>query len=33
MIHVMKLTEQYFDSIKIGAKKYEMRLNDEKEKI
>lgn len=32
MIHVMKLKEQFFDSIKIGAKKYEMRLNDEKRK-
>ena len=32
MIHIMKLKEQYFDCIKNGNKKYEIRLNDEKRK-
>lgn len=32
MIHVMKLKKQYFDYIKYGTKKFEIRLNDEKRK-
>lgn len=32
MIHVMKLKEQYFNYIKYGTKKYEIRLYDEKRK-
>ena len=32
MIHIMKLKEQYFNYIKYGTKKYEIRLNDEKRK-
>ena len=30
MIHTMKLREEYFNYIKLGTKKYEIRLNDEK---
>ena len=33
MIHIMKLKEQYFNCIKDGSKKYEIRLNDEKRKL
>ncbi len=33
MIHIMKLKEQYFNCIKNGSKKYEIRLNDEKRKL
>ena len=33
MIHIMKLKEQYFNCIKDGSKKYEIRLNDEKRQL
>lgn len=32
MIHIMKLQPQYYNYIKNGTKKYEIRLNDEKRK-
>ena len=32
-MHEMKLREKYFNLIKSGEKKYEIRLNDEKRKL
>lgn len=32
MIHIMKLKDQYFNYIRYGSKKYEIRLNDGKRK-
>lgn len=33
MKHIMKLQEEYFNYIKFGTKKYEIRLNDEKRQM
>lgn len=33
MIHKMRLVSEYFDAIKNGTKRYELRLNDEKRQL
>lgn len=33
MKHIMGLQSEYFDAVKNGNKKYELRLNDEKRKL